>query len=158
MIVQNEAKTVFGEPVFLNIYYLWRFGFGFYHSDIQVYGTKYQFGVRRGIATFRLRGKATSAEPSNFKQSIFLGYTYKTLKEVKRLISDLRSSDFSADKYNVITHNCNDFSDAFATLLIGHGIPEWVNRMAHFGKRIRLQRWIPKRWLSPDITISLDKS
>ena len=144
---------------FLNIYYLWRFGFGFYHSDIQVYGTKYHFsGVRRGIAAIRLRGKATSAEPRNFKQSIFLGYTYKTLKEVKRLISDLRSSNFSPDKYNVITHNCNDFSDAFATLLIGHGIPEWVNRMAHLGKRIRLQRWIPKSWLSPDITISLDKS
>ena len=156
MRVQNEAKTVFGEAVYLNIYYLWRFGFGFYHSDIQVYGTKYHFsGVRQGIAAFRPRG---ISRPRNFKQSIFLGYTYKTLKEVKRLISDLRSSNFSPDKYNVITHNCNDFSDAFATLLIGHGIPEWVNRMAHFGKRIQLQRWIPKRWLSPDKTISLDKS
>ena len=39
------------------------------------------------------------------------------------LLRDI-SPRFTAEKYNVITNNCNNFTNEIALLLIGEGIPK----------------------------------
>ncbi len=54
--------------------------------------------------------------------------TDKTLFDCK----DLRSQ-FGPNSYNLITKNCNSFSNAFAWALVGRTIPPHVNRLADIG-------------------------
>ena len=85
-----------------------------------------------------------------FKESILLGHTDFTDKDVKRLVEMLGKS-FSGVSYHLIKKNCNHFSNDFCKLLCGNNIPNWINRLASIGIRFPfLVQCIPKEWLTPD--------
>jgi len=54
-----------------------------------------------------------------------LGYTSKTFDELKSFYSQNRS-EWTHRMYNVLTHNCNNFTDAVSKFALGTGIPEEI--------------------------------
>ena len=138
-----------GEPVFVNVYDLslgWK---RIYHSGVQVYGIEYSYNRINNVtgnAIKRLPAEEVPTRPGHFKflKSITLGYTNLTKEEVERYVTTLGNEEFTGDKYKIFTHNCNDFSDRLTTILIGKGIPSWINRPALILRCLRIQRVITK--------------
>ena len=122
------------ENVYLNIYdlntvndFLCHLGLGAHHSGIEIYGDEYAYGDGGGIVNMKPK-----SEPVPLRDSILLGKTWNSRQEIQKIISNMRG-DYSGDKYNLLTRNCNCFSDAFCKKLFGHGIPNYVNRLASLG-------------------------
>ncbi|KAE8718784.1 hypothetical protein F3Y22_tig00109987pilonHSYRG00012 [Hibiscus syriacus] len=98
--------------VILNVYdltpynnYTYWFGFGIYHSGIEVHGKEYGFGAH----DFPISG-VFEVEPRSCP-----------------------ASEYHGDTYHLISKNCNHFTDDMAHRLTGKSIPGWVNRMARLG-------------------------
>ena len=76
-------------------------------------------------------------EPKNvpnarFRETIDMGTYSGSSKEFSFILDELRS-DFLGTSYNIITRNCNHFSEALIRRLNGRMIPAYVNRLAYFG-------------------------
>ena len=69
---------------------------------------------------------------ARFRETIDLGVYNGTSKEFNQIIDDLRLI-FLGNSYNIVTRNCNHFSDAFVKRLINRPIPAYINRLAYFG-------------------------
>jgi deubiquitinase DESI2 len=52
-----------------------------------------------------------------------------TINDAKRELE----AEFGPNNYNIITRNCNSFSNAFCMALLNKPIPAWVNRLAYMG-------------------------
>jgi PPPDE putative peptidase domain len=52
-----------------------------------------------------------------------------TIDDAKRELE----AEFGPNNYNIITRNCNSFSNAFCMALLNKPIPAWVNRLAYMG-------------------------
>jgi hypothetical protein len=61
-----------------------------------------------------------------------MGVYTGTSKEFNQIIDDLRAV-FLGNSYNIITRNCNHFSEALVQRLVGRPIPAFINRLAYFG-------------------------
>eukprot|EP00440_Ansanella_granifera_P057085 gb/GFBE01061881.1/.p1 GENE.gb/GFBE01061881.1/~~gb/GFBE01061881.1/.p1 ORF type:complete len:611 (+),score=140.28 gb/GFBE01061881.1/:1-1833(+) len=80
----------------------------------------------------------------------FLGYTYKHKDDALNHISRYLCPEFTKDNYDVLTHNCNHFSDKLAMYLRNEHIPEDVlrqpeaimNTTAAKALRPWLNRWL----------------
>ncbi len=74
------------------------------------------------------------------REQLSMGQYTGDRDELAEVISTLSSSsaggDYRAGTYNVITRNCNDFSDTLCMLLVSQSIPEWVNRAARIGRNV----------------------
>ena len=154
-----------GEPVYLNLYdlsirlksvKLKRITDSLlviYHSGVQVYGTEYSFFPYNpktgggGIVELPAEMVQNGTENFKFQKSILLGYTDLTQEKVERYVTTLRKLGFTGDKYNLITRNCNVFSNSLTEMLIGKSIPSQLNRPAFIARCLRIQRMIPKRWI-----------
>lgn len=148
-------------PVRLNIYnmhwlneYISNLGIGIYHSGVEVYDKEYAFGGHpfdfTGIFDMAPSDVEELGEGFTFKESILLGHTDFSEKEIKKLI-EMMGRSFSGSSYHLIKKNCNHFSSDFCKLVCGKNIPNWVNRLAAIGIRFPfLIQCIPKDWLTPD--------
>ena len=70
--------------------------------------------------------------PAKFKESIILGQYEGSANDVSRIVRELRD-EFPPGTYDLLTKNCNLFSNAFSLRLVGAEIPKWVNRLASTG-------------------------
>ncbi|XP_037960015.1 deubiquitinase DESI2-like isoform X1 [Teleopsis dalmanni] len=148
------------EAVILNIYdlnwingYTNTFGFGIYHTGVEVYGVEYCFGGHRwessGIFEVPPRNEGVLGANVRLRQSIRIGTTALSEQSVKELIHAM-GTIFTGNRYHLIQNNCNHFSGAFTKLLCGVDIPAWVNRLARFISNAPfLQKCIPPDWLTP---------
>mmetsp|Transcript_74081 Transcript_74081/g.130975 ORF Transcript_74081/g.130975 Transcript_74081/m.130975 type:complete len:673 (-) Transcript_74081:115-2133(-) len=96
---------------------------GLWHSSIIVFGIEYFFG---GDVCRCLPGQTKFGKPTKM---ISLGNTLRTPTELQSFLDRRTRSDFTRQSYDVLHHNCNNFSDSVSQYLVGRRIPEEVLRL-----------------------------
>jgi len=117
-------------PVYLNIYDL-NFGtpgFRAYHTDIGCGDREYAFYSGAGI----LHYKPANASTGVFKERIQIGEV-ESIKEVNDVAYSLRKV-FPMESYNIVFHNCNDFTNRLSKELFGKEIPRCITRLARVAR------------------------
>ncbi len=140
MDYQNGQSRARETKVILNIYnlhnvnyYLHAIGLGFYHTGIQINDVEYSFGGHDGSSTGVCECRPRTSFPEGtFRNSLELGTTRLTSREIIGILDQLKG-DFPGNSYNVITRNCNHFSNEVSKRVLGKGIPGYVNRLACIG-------------------------
>lgn len=132
-----NARTRHAEPVYLNVYdlspmndYTYDVGIGFYHSGVQVHGDEWTFSTS-GVFYHRPQ----QAPNVKFRTKILLGTVNYTSSKVKDIVNSLRD-DFQGERYHLLNHNCNCFSESLTFALLNKHIPSYVNRLANIGSSI----------------------
>ncbi|XP_056693069.1 deSI-like protein At4g17486 isoform X2 [Spinacia oleracea] len=115
----------------LNQYTYW-FGFGIFHSGIEVHGMEYGFGAHDFPASGVFEVDPRSCPGFIYRCSIPLGRTSMSQSEFRSFIERV-ASEYHGDTYHLITKNCNHFTDDLSFRLTGKKIPGWVNRLARTG-------------------------
>lgn len=115
----------------LNNYSYW-FGFGIFHSGIEVHGKEYGFGAHDFPVSGVFEVEPKSCPGFIYRCSISLGKISMPLSEFRALIESV-ASEYHGDTYHLISKNCNHFTDDMAHRLIGKHVPGWVNRLARLG-------------------------
>ncbi len=69
----------------------------------------------------------------SYRQSIKVGETGLSKRQVEMLIMEM-GRDYAGRTYNIVTRNCNHFTDDLSKRLCNQGIPGWINRLAYMGK------------------------
>ncbi|KAI7848469.1 PPPDE putative peptidase domain-containing protein [Circinella umbellata] len=124
------------------------YNLGIYHSGIEVGGREYCFG---GHEYDNLTG-VFAVEPKIgppgviFKQSISMGYTDLSEDEIGQTLQTI-SHEFGGTTYNLLTRNCNHFTDELCKRLTGKTPPGWINRAAKLGTMFPCV--IPDEWIEP---------
>ncbi|KAL3817993.1 hypothetical protein ACJIZ3_003898 [Penstemon smallii] len=125
--------------LYLNVYdltpmnnYLYLFGFGIFHSGIEVHGMEYGFGAHEYPTSGVFEVEPRSCPGFIFRRSILLGSTDMSRTEFRSFMEHL-SNQYHGDTYHLISKNCNHFTDEVCLQLTGKPIPGWVNRLARLG-------------------------
>lgn len=133
------------ERVILNTYhliksrtnrFLYKIGFGLFHTGVEVYGTEYSFG--QAMEVDQISGVflvAPKQALSAYHKSIDLGVTTMTPGQVAALIAKLEH-EWTCDTYHVLHNNCNHFTRHLCRLLSTVEpliTPNWTNRAARLG-------------------------
>ncbi|CAL5339376.1 unnamed protein product [Camellia sinensis] len=115
----------------VNHYTVW-FGFGIFHSGIEVHGMEYGFGAHDFPISGVFEVEPKSCPGFIYRCSITLGHMNMPPSEFRTFIEDV-ASEYHGDTYHLISKNCNHFTDDIAWRLTGKHIPGWVNRLARLG-------------------------
>ncbi|KAI9125794.1 hypothetical protein K1719_003212 [Acacia pycnantha] len=123
----------------LNVYdltpinnYLYWFGFGIYHSGIEVHGKEYGYGAHDYPASGVFEVEPRKCPGFTFRCSVTLGQINMHPSEFRSFLENL-ASEYHGDTYHLISKNCNHFTDDVSYRLTGKRIPGWVNRLAKLG-------------------------
>ncbi|XP_010914798.1 deSI-like protein At4g17486 [Elaeis guineensis] len=134
----SDGSSV-GSPVILNVYdltplndYMFWFGIGIFHSGIEVHGSEYGFGAHDYPTSGVFEVEPRRCPGFVYRCSIPLGHVNMSSSEFRAFMEDI-AEDFHGDTYQVISKNCNHFTDDICLRLTGRPIPGWVNRLAHLG-------------------------
>ncbi|KAL7067838.1 UBA/TS-N domain-containing protein [Cryptosporidium serpentis] len=95
---------------------------GIYHTGVLVYNFEYFYG-----------GGIVCVKPEEISRlyglhpirTLCLGTTDKSQQELNDYLKSI-SNKFSSEKYDLINHNCNHFSDSVVRYLVGEGIPSYI--------------------------------
>jgi hypothetical protein len=121
------AATGQGSNVILHVYHLnsWtrNAGMPIFHLGVQVYRLEYFF-CSHGI----LSCVPTENTAHIFKESVHLGTTELSLRQVMMVVAELKK-DWGQGAYSVLGHNCQNFAVAFCAHL---GLPDAVPAEYHF--------------------------
>lgn len=75
-----------------------------------------------------------------------MGPTDLTEKEIEELLLTL-SDEFTGTSYNLLSRNCNHFTEEFVKRLNDKTIPYWINRAAKLGNMFPCV--VPWEWIQP---------
>lgn len=106
-------------------------GLGLFHSGVQVCDMEYSFSMS-GVQ----RTRPLLPEFGTIRQQISLGSYTGTREQLADVIQTLSTQDFSRGSYDMLSRNCNDFSNALCQRLLNVSIPDWVNRAARIGRNV----------------------
>ncbi|GLT26128.1 hypothetical protein SLA2020_012130 [Shorea laevis] len=129
-IETNVVLNVYDLTPFNN-YTIW-FGFGIFHSGIEVHGKEYGFGAHDFPVSGVFEVEPRSCPGFVFRCSIKMGHIKMSPSEFRTFIEDA-ASEYHGDTYHLISKNCNHFTEDISHRLIGKHIPGWVNRLARLG-------------------------
>ncbi|ESO05912.1 hypothetical protein HELRODRAFT_64188, partial [Helobdella robusta] len=110
---------------------------GVWHTGVVVYGTEYFFGTQ-GIQFIQPGGT-------------ILGHTYRihnmgkteVPKELfEEYLRDLADDKFRYDKYHLLDHNCNTFSNEICLFLLNKHIPDYITNLPQEFKQSPLGNFI----------------
>lgn len=117
------------------------FGFGFYHTGLEIFGKEWTFGGNP-MADAHQSGIFPAAPKAvlptcQFHKSVTLGLLPKSVQErdLLKVLTELEPQ-WKAVSYHLLSHNCNHFTEALREALIQtfhaslREIPSYVNRAA----------------------------
>mmetsp|Transcript_69276 Transcript_69276/g.196297 ORF Transcript_69276/g.196297 Transcript_69276/m.196297 type:complete len:485 (-) Transcript_69276:77-1531(-) len=154
--ISNGASRLFS-PLLLGSHFE-----AIYHSSVLAFNAEYWYGghvfeseppIDPGIFGPPLAASLEQLECSSYNpelQIVRLGYTLTTLRELRRFLHNDMKSSYRPENYDVLTHNCNHFSDDVVQFLTGSSIPEGVRRLPELlmsTPTARLLRPFLNRWL-----------
>lgn len=133
-----------------------------YHSSVLVFGFEYWYGG----CIFKTRPPCTQCfgpplaksvaaplKPSTYIpdiMSVHLGYTMATAKELKKFLGTDLAKKYRKDNYDILTNNCNGFSNDVVGFLTGSMIPEEVLTLPELvmaTNTAKFMRPLLNRWL-----------
>ncbi|KAJ4824579.1 hypothetical protein Tsubulata_044955 [Turnera subulata] len=115
----------------LNQYTYW-FGFGIFHSGIEVHGKEYGFGAHDFPVSGVFEVDPKTCPGFIYRCSVPLGTTNLSTADFRTFIENA-AGEYHGDTYHLISKNCNHFTDDISWRLTGKRIPRWVNRLARLG-------------------------
>ncbi|PKI75716.1 hypothetical protein CRG98_003859 [Punica granatum] len=115
----------------INNYTYW-FGFGIFHSGIEVHGKEYGFGAHDFPVSGVFEVEPRSCPGFIYRCSVPLGRIDMPPSDFRTFIENM-ASEYHGDTYHLISKNCNHFTNDVSQRLTGRRIPGWVNRLAHLG-------------------------
>lgn len=112
-----------------------------YHSGLEIAGTEYVFGGGGATGTSGVSLQRPQVPPPGsgwtFYQSVDIAPLEKSREEVQRIVTELKK-EFSQGSYDLVSRNCNHFSEALCQRVTGKSIPSWVNALAGLGNSLGL--------------------
>ncbi len=141
----TKIKNEKGLGVYLNVYHLsilnyllQLFGFGFFHTTLEINDYEYSFklctGDESGIFYNRFKD---GIDKKWLKEKIFLGKTSYDINSVNEIFK-LHIPFWLGKSYDLFKKNCNHFTKFFACLLLRTddviNYPEYVNRITIFAQ------------------------
>eukprot|EP01029_Cantina_marsupialis_P024185 TRINITY_DN6157_c0_g1_i1.p1 TRINITY_DN6157_c0_g1~~TRINITY_DN6157_c0_g1_i1.p1 ORF type:complete len:457 (+),score=131.71 TRINITY_DN6157_c0_g1_i1:109-1479(+) len=112
---------------------------GIWHTGIYVYGKEYFYG---GGIQRMLPGEVIQTYGRRPQHEIELGTTDISKEVFEQFLTEV-SPQYTMQTYDLINHNCNNFSNAVSNFLIGENIPDWILNLPEqclstpFGQMIR---------------------
>jgi len=127
---------------------LWTIGAGLLHSGVVINNKEYAYGGhdRRGLTGVYYTPAKTVPPGGTFKCEILHGFTVRPQSEIDAIIKEA-SEAFQGTSYNILTKNCNHFTQYLLDKLTGRPGPGWLNRAAGIG--VALPCVVPKEWIAP---------
>ena len=139
----SYVKKEYGLRVYLNIYHLTIFnyilqffGFGFFHTSLEINDVEYSFklGIGNQSGIFYNHFK-DGIDKKRLKEKIYLGNTPYDINSVNEIFK-LYIPFWLGKSYNLFQKNCNDFTKFFSGLLLRTNYvanyPDYVNRITIF--------------------------
>eukprot|EP00930_Biecheleria_cincta_P085729 TRINITY_DN75101_c0_g1_i1.p1 TRINITY_DN75101_c0_g1~~TRINITY_DN75101_c0_g1_i1.p1 ORF type:complete len:224 (-),score=45.54 TRINITY_DN75101_c0_g1_i1:247-918(-) len=102
---------------------------GAFHAAIEVHGKEWSYGSE-GVQCAEPRRHDVHV----YRQSLLMGSTPKTEEQVRDFMEKVMMTRWHGDEYELVSHNCCNFSDAVLRNLTGRGLPPWVNRLARIAE------------------------
>lgn len=99
---------------------------GIWHTAVVVYGKEFFFNGGVGVEVSPVPGSTQFGSPYSTEP---IGRTQKTLEEFLTWVSQQRRNGFGPMDYNLLTNNCNHFTQAAVRYLVGVDIPEDIRNM-----------------------------
>ncbi|KAK7992548.1 hypothetical protein PG996_012420 [Apiospora saccharicola] len=127
---------------------LWTFGSSLLHTGVVINGREYAYGGHDHPNTTGVYWTAPQTVPpgGTFKTEILQGFTFAPQHEIDQIIKST-SEDFPGMAYNLLTKNCNHFTQSLCERLTGQKGPSWLNRAASIG--VALPCMVPRDWVEP---------
>jgi hypothetical protein len=115
---------------------------------VVINGKEYAYGGhdRRGVTGVYWTQPKTDPAGGTFRTEIVQGVTFATQAEIDSIIHQA-SLEFDGSAYNILTRNCNHFTDYICQRLTGRPGPGWLNRAANIG--VALPCVVPRDWVNP---------
>ncbi|ORE00616.1 DESI1 [Hepatospora eriocheir] len=108
-----------------------------WHTAIEVDGDEYFFG--KGIIKM---DKNVMYGTGAFIEKIYMGRHKTEKKEFEEFLNVLNESLFSHDKYHVLNHNCNHFTNFLSNHFFKRDIPKKILELAEKGKDSKIVSFI----------------
>jgi len=127
-------------PVYVNVYniyggnkHLQHIGLGIYHSAVDLFGYDVAFGSHdEDMTGVGVSNPTTYSHDMTLRDRILVGYTTKLPGEIADILAEI-AREWPGNSYDLLTHNCNHFTDCLCKRLCGVGLPKYVNRIARVG-------------------------
>uniref|UniRef100_A0A7S1LK02 PPPDE domain-containing protein n=1 Tax=Alexandrium catenella TaxID=2925 RepID=A0A7S1LK02_ALECA len=110
-------------------------GFGAFHAAVEVYGEEWSFYKRENPSSCGIcRSRHARRHPVHvFRQSINMGATKLTQKEVWDLIVAGMARQWPSQRYDLLRSNCISFCDELLGVLGADPVPRWVRGLQDTG-------------------------
>ncbi|CEP16540.1 hypothetical protein [Parasitella parasitica] len=155
----HDSNDSTKQHVFVNVYdmiqpnYITQFGYyalgvGVFHSGVEIGHKEYCFGghdIPNVTGVFVIEPRIGIPELM-LKQTFDMGATTLSAKEIEELLLQL-SDEFTGSSYNLLTRNCNHFTEELVMKLTQKTIPAWINRAAKLGNMFPCV--VPWEWIQP---------
>lgn len=110
-----------------------------YHTGVEIFRAEYVFGGGDSSAC-GVSAQAPRVPPPGsgwiFYQSIEIGEMQMSKQQALTVLADVKR-EFPGNSYDLVSRNCNHFSEALCQRLCGRSLPSWINRLAGVGAALQ---------------------